>query len=119
MSIYKILRVSAIYGLLYVTSCSQLTIHDMVVCAIVPGQSGAVCDGYLTNHQTILTQGEWMALSEGWLAISPDDWSNLKVELSDACEKLKCNYETQQAMAAAFVKMEVLKATAAELKGKK
>lgn len=119
MSIYKILRVSAIYGLLYVTSCGQLTINDMTLCAIAPGQIGVHCDNYLTDKPVDLDQSEWLALSPGYLCMSPDDYGNLKVELSDACNKIHCTYEQQQALAGILVKMEVLKATAAELKRKK
>lgn len=93
------------YCLGMLTSCSSLTIHDFRACAIAPGQSGAVCDQYLVNHQVILDQPEWLALSEGWIAISPGDFVNLKVELEDACNKLSCSYEQLQAIESFFKKM--------------
>ena len=100
----------AILGLGYVASCSDLTIKDFEACAVAPEQAGAHCDAYLTDHPVDLTQSEWLALSgTGYLCVAPTDYANIKIELQEACAKLKCSYEQEQAMATFFVKIETLR----------
>lgn len=84
--------------------CSSLTIQDFTACAIAPGQSGVVCDNYLTDHQVILDEQEWEALEPGYLCISPQDYGNIKIELEQACSELNCSYEEQQALEKFFKK---------------
>jgi hypothetical protein len=90
------------------SACAQLTIKDFTACAVMPGQSGAACDHYLTSDQTVLTEQEWIALSPGYLCISPTDYGNIKNELEIACSQLNCSYDQLQTMHAATQRFDIL-----------
>lgn len=100
--------------LIFLGCANTLTVKDFTFCAIAPSEQGAECDGFLTNHATSLDESEWIALSNtGWIALSPDDYSNLKTEITQACTELKCTYEQTSAINNLFQKVK-----AAELKAK-
>lgn len=43
-------------------------ISDMVFCDEVPGNDGAVCDGFLKSNPETLTQADWVARKAQWNA---------------------------------------------------
>ena len=90
--IFKVLFITFV-----ITGCANLTIKDMSVCADA-GVSGAACDHYLINKQTLLDKQEWDALRFGWLCVSPTDYGNIKVELEQACSLINCTYEQTLAL---------------------
>ncbi len=96
-----------VLALVLISACSSLTIKDFTFCTIAPDEQGSVCDGFLTNHQTSLTENEWIALSNtGWFAVSADDYAQIKTEIEQACTLVKCSYETTQAATAFFQKVQ-------------
>ena len=88
------------------TSCAQLTVHDMRVCSIGPGNddpnAGAACDQVYSSNPVLLTEAQWQAMAPGQFCVSAQDYGFIKVEIEEACSQLKCSYEQIQAMKLAF-----------------
>lgn len=87
----------------------QVTVHDETFCAIGPDHLGAACDNLYSSNQVILTWPEWDAMNTGWLCMSPQAYGDIKIELSQFCSVVHCNYEQIRQLNAAFSRIENLK----------
>ena len=90
-------------GVLSLSSCETVPIHDMQVCSQLPMNYGAVCDSYLTDNHLVLTESQWVELQNSWMAsgqtvecTSSQTIADIKAELEKLCSVTSCSYETKQ-----------------------
>ena len=85
-------------------SCS-IPIHDEQFCSPIPGGLGAVCDNFLTSNQLILSQDQWNALQNKWIAsgqavecTTSKTVGDIKAEIEELCSRVSCDDLTQTAI---------------------
>jgi len=86
---------------LLLNSCA-VQIHDEQWCSPLPQNIGATCDNFLTSHQLVLNELQWIQLQQSWNksgqaveCTSSGTIGDIKKEIEQLCSVAACDSSTQ------------------------
>jgi len=101
--------------LIFLLQGCATAIVDYEFCSPLPGGLGSICDHFLTAHQEILTEEQWVALQAQWLSqgqatecTTANALGDLKKEIEELCSKTRCSYEAVQIITSGLNKIQNL-----------
>lgn len=104
-----------VFTLFLFAGCGSITIQDREVCAdlgavIYQGTViGAQCAHTLTSANRTVTKTQWDIERIGWMCMNSKDYTSIETEIEQACQLMKCDYQTATALTQALTRMRKLR----------